>query len=223
MAKVRLSNLERRRLREECRELLSKHIESKIGIKVHPSQVRLMPKPSDPYRWKIIPEREDVLSELFSKNISDHSIRAYRDLCEGVDKTFEAVSSAPPNTNALGSVVSLQDPKASFSAKIEHLENESARFFHELCQWRDKATAESKGRQLAEEEANRLHETNQQLQGRIREYSDRANYLTGQAMKCFEGLDKVLLVLEELRSGLTLGVSFGSTTSRRGEMPCVLK
>jgi hypothetical protein len=78
-----------------------------------------------------------------------------------------------------------------------------------VCQWRDKATAESKGRQLAEEEANRLYETNQQLQGRIQEYSDRANYLTGRVMKCFEGLDKVLPVLEELKSGLTLVVSSG--------------
>ena len=66
-----------------------------------------MPKSSDPYRWKIIPEKEDALSELFSKNISDHSIRAYRDLCEGVGKTFEAVLSVPPNTDALDSLVSV--------------------------------------------------------------------------------------------------------------------
>lgn len=66
-----------------------------------------MPKSSDPYRWKIIPEKEEVLSELFSKNISDHSIRAYRDLCEGVDKTFEAISSTPLNVKASDSAVSV--------------------------------------------------------------------------------------------------------------------
>jgi len=68
--------------------------------------------------------------------------------------------------------------------------------------------AESKGRHLAEEEVNRLEETNQQLQDRIRDYSDRANYLKGQIMKCFQGLDQVVPVLEELKSGVTLGVPF---------------
>lgn len=186
-----------------------------------------MPKSSDPYRWKIMPEKEEVLSGLFSKNISDHSVRAYRELCEGLDKTFEAVSPTPPITGDRDSIVSvsrrnirnhlgfpnkvlqLQGPEASFSAKIEHLENENDRLLHELCQWRDKATAESRGRQHAEEQANRLYDTNQQLQDQIRDYSARANYLTGRVMKCFEGLDQVIPVLEELKSGLNLDVSSG--------------
>jgi hypothetical protein len=51
---------------------------------------------SDLYRWKIIPGQEEALSKLFSKSISDHSIGAYRQLCEGVDKTFEAIPTSPP-------------------------------------------------------------------------------------------------------------------------------
>lgn len=63
-----------------------------------------MPKSSDPYRWKIMSGKEDTVSGLFSKNLSDHSIGAYRELCEGLDKIFEAV---PPTLTALDTPNSL--------------------------------------------------------------------------------------------------------------------
>ena len=45
------------------------------------------------------------LTELFSKNISDHSAGAYRELCEGVGKTFEAVPPILPDaSNSIASV-----------------------------------------------------------------------------------------------------------------------
>lgn len=64
---------------------------SKLGIIIEPSQVRLIPGPDDPYIWKVLPEKGELFSRIFSKNISDHSIGAYKELCEGVGKTFEAV------------------------------------------------------------------------------------------------------------------------------------
>ena len=106
MQPVRSSNIERRRLRNECRKKLSKHIckieqssihiyaypfsGKKLGIAIEPSQVRLIPRAQDPYVWKILPEKRDVLSKMFSKNISDHSIGTYKELCKGVGVTFEA-------------------------------------------------------------------------------------------------------------------------------------
>jgi len=36
-----------------------------------------------------------------------------------------------------------------------------------------------------------------------------ANSLTGRVVKCFRGLDKVLPILEELKSGVTMGVPVG--------------
>ncbi|KAF2806406.1 uncharacterized protein BDZ99DRAFT_348577, partial [Mytilinidion resinicola] len=88
------SNVERRRLREECREKLSKHIQRRLNITIRPSEVRLNPSATDPYAWKILPEKEGLLSKIFSKNISEHSIGAYRELCEEVGITFEAVPSS---------------------------------------------------------------------------------------------------------------------------------
>jgi hypothetical protein len=44
---------------------------------------------------------------LFSKNISDHSIGAYKELCEGIDSAFEAVPVAAPA--GTGSVEHVQE------------------------------------------------------------------------------------------------------------------
>ena len=61
--------------------------ESRTGIEIEPSQVRLIPRPDDPYTWKVLPEKK----YLFSKNISDHSISAYKELCGEIGVLFEAV------------------------------------------------------------------------------------------------------------------------------------
>ena len=58
-----------------------------MGISIEPSQVRLITGTDDPYRWKVLPEKK----HLFSKNISDHSIGAYKELCEGISVAFEVV------------------------------------------------------------------------------------------------------------------------------------
>ena len=58
------------------------------------------------------------LTELFSKNISDHSTGAYRELCEGVDKTFEAVPSTLTLADASNSIVPVW--KTNIGARREH-------------------------------------------------------------------------------------------------------
>lgn len=58
------------------------------------------------------------LTELFSKNISDHSAGAYRELCEGVDKAFEAVPSILTLADASNSIVSVW--KSNIGARREY-------------------------------------------------------------------------------------------------------
>lgn len=103
MAPIRSGNLDRSRWRNSCREELSQHIreslyqispsallivlENRLGIKIEPSQVRLITRADDPYTWKVLPEKR----HLFLKNISDHSIGAYKELCKGIGVAFEAV------------------------------------------------------------------------------------------------------------------------------------
>jgi hypothetical protein len=67
--------------------------EKRLGIEIKPSQVRLNPGGNEPYLWKILPEKQEQFSMIFSKSLSDHSISAYRELSEGVGVTFEAMPS----------------------------------------------------------------------------------------------------------------------------------
>jgi hypothetical protein len=60
----------------------------RLGILVEPSQVRLKPNPDDGYLW----EKLDNKEHLFSKNISDHSTGALKELYRDVGLSFEAVA-----------------------------------------------------------------------------------------------------------------------------------
>lgn len=61
----------------------------------------------DPYTWQALPEKQAP----FSKNLSDHSIGAYKKLWAGVGQTFEAVPKhlvADPTHQSCMITVSLQ-------------------------------------------------------------------------------------------------------------------
>jgi hypothetical protein len=93
--------------------------ESRIGISIEPSQVRLTPGPVDLYRWKVLP----VKRQLFSKNLSDHSIGAYKELYRGVGISFEAISITATQTKT-GSEDIVQDV-LSLAEVYKHLEFQS--------------------------------------------------------------------------------------------------
>ena len=88
-----------------------------MGIIVEPSQVRLGPGADDQYIWKILPEKKELLSRIFEKNLSDHSIGAYKELFQRVGVTFEAVPIAATtginNANALDSLLCLNVSRMS--------------------------------------------------------------------------------------------------------------
>ena len=67
---------------------------TKLGITVEPAEVRLITSANDPYTWQILAGKE----HLFTKNLSKHSIGAYRELCRGVGVSFETVL-APGSSN----------------------------------------------------------------------------------------------------------------------------
>jgi hypothetical protein len=64
-------------------------------INIHPSKVRLQPAIEDGYEWKPVSKKENPFrKELFPKQMSKHSIKAYMELCRGVGNSFEAVPSS---------------------------------------------------------------------------------------------------------------------------------
>ncbi|PVH67505.1 hypothetical protein DL98DRAFT_475594, partial [Cadophora sp. DSE1049] len=143
MALPRPSNLDRARWRTECREKLSEHIRSKLGILVDPSEVRLITRVEDPYSWQFLPAR----THLFEKNLSKHSIGAYMELCREVGVSFEAVAKEH---------ILFTSPAASFTDRIAELEAENSKLMSEVHQWKEIAVAESTLKRDVEESANQL-------------------------------------------------------------------
>ncbi len=115
-AASRSSNLKRAEWKRKCREQLSAHIckihqpfqsslanvikDSKLGIMIDSSQVRLKTHLDDTYTWERMEEKE----HLFLKNISDHSTGALKELCEGIGKSFAAIGNRYKREFQAGSV-----------------------------------------------------------------------------------------------------------------------
>jgi hypothetical protein len=76
-----------------------------------------------------------------------------------------------------------------------------------VSEWRDQAAAESKLRQHAEEEVSRLRGSNQQLQLEAHNSEITAEYFRNSILKYTHGLNKILPLLEELKTEMPLGSS----------------
>jgi len=163
--------------------------------------VRLITNGDDPYTWAALPGKE----HLFSKHMSGHSIGAYKELCEGIGVTFEALPVTAEQTSAdclQGKALSIYtrntEAQVSFSAKIAELQEESKRLARELSQWRDQATTESELRQRAEVEITQVTTANQRLQQEVQKHVTMAEYFKNRTVKYSEGVKRMLPVLEEL-------------------------
>ena len=66
-------------------------LDSRLGITVEPSQVRLKTNDDDPYTW----EKTEAISHLFIKNLSEFSIKALQKLCECIDDNCVAATWKP--------------------------------------------------------------------------------------------------------------------------------
>ena len=159
-----------------------------MGIEIKPSEVRLNPRPSDPYTWQALQGKEEAFAKIFARNLSDHSIGTYRLLCSEVGKTFEVVRSSPPcivpestvsvsQVHLLGSEQSptfLQFPSQalSFTMLIDKLKEENTRLAQELHDLRCTADTESSQRQIIEEENRQFRSRLECLQNQVKDDKD---------------------------------------------------
>jgi DNA repair exonuclease SbcCD ATPase subunit len=123
--------------------------ENNLGISINPAQVRLLTSIDDSYAWKALPGKE----HLFKKQLSKHSIGAYMELWREVGVSFEAVlATKSTQRNPQEST----EAKLSFTMTIEDLQGDNAKLANGLSQWKNQVAKESKLKELAEEEVNRL-------------------------------------------------------------------
>jgi hypothetical protein len=73
-----------------------------------------------------------------------------------------------------------------------------------VSEWRDQAAVESKLRQHAEEEISQLIGSNQQLQLEAQNSETTAEYFRNSILKYTHGLNKILPLLEELKTEMPL-------------------
>jgi hypothetical protein len=125
---------------------------------VKPSEVRLKPGRDNAYRWKVVPGKEHLLAHLFSKSISEHSVSAYKELCAGIGRVFEAVAPTDEiadgvqTTEGFGRFKSCspEEIDMSFSAQIARLEEENVRLSTDAEEVKMQLSVESQRRQEVE-------------------------------------------------------------------------
>jgi hypothetical protein len=78
---------------------------------IKPSQVRLNPGTNNLYIWKIILEKEEHFSIIFSKNLNDYSIGVYRELCDKINEYFKTLPSDTYSANAPNDIISICERK----------------------------------------------------------------------------------------------------------------
>jgi len=195
MASARNSNLERGRWRIKCRQDLSEHIKDALGIIIEPSQVRLITTDDDPYGWAVLPEKR----HLFSKNLSNHSIGAYKELCECVGISFEAVLKRSPARDSIDPfAVYSPKPNRSFSAQIAELENKAEKLTEEVSYWRIQADRLLQSKNSVEEELRLVMVENR----RHRQDKEENSRFKKTAISCFQNLEKILPLVDELKASL---------------------
>ena len=65
---------------------------TRLGILVKPEDVRLLTSPDDLYTWRVLPEFDHPATHnIFEKQLSKHSISAYRHLYREIGQSIEAV------------------------------------------------------------------------------------------------------------------------------------
>lgn len=148
---------------------------------------------------------------MFSKNISDHSISAYKELCDGVGRTFEAIPAEQGNSaDSLGMLdgavaSTVGKTEISFSALIDRLQGENALLNHVMEEMRTQVSAELERRRHAERELERLKEVNQRLQEESEENLSVSMRLKGVFDAQSQGLKSAVQELQALQEGLFMG------------------
>lgn len=143
------------------------------------------------------------------KNISNHSIRALKELYREVGKSFEAVGNGKSQVLQDGGVTTSHCPKegASFHSRIYELQSRLTIQTSELRQWQSKVESESEIRQQAERRVGELErmiqairDDNQRLECHIQDWKIIAERCETRKIKLEQAMTKILICLEEIES-----------------------
>lgn len=212
-------NEERRCLVKKCREELAAHIsktdfigismliadfskEERTGITIEPLKVRLVTKQSDVYTWVYTAE----VAHLFSKNLSDHGMMAYKELCREVGQSFHAVTFAKAATSAehlsLGLYrVSTYPPASNVPAETGAMTHGDL-VAHTTCQLyltEESLKVETASRECLQKELESLNVEYEHLAQQFRQQTEKASQSESMLYKCLEVINQMASLAEEVQ------------------------
>ena len=177
----------------------------------------------DQYRWRVLPE----LQHLFTKQLSDHTLGAFKDLCEGLGKTFEAVPQTEGRsiTPSIGSAISVptrvsqvtrqvvlvltneklstSSAQTSLSSRIDELQELNAELVKEISSLHDQVASELAVKKRLEGELGLLNETNRQLRQEIEKKAQERDYFWVASVKYAEGIRRMVPIIDGLKNTAT--------------------
>ncbi len=172
----------------------------------------------DQYRWQVLPE----IQHLFTKQLSDHTRGAFKNLCEGLGNTFEAIPqtegrsitpsirsaiSAPTRVSQVTRQVvlvltneklSTSSVQTSLSSRIDELQELNADLVKEISSLQDQVAFEMAVKERLEGELGLLNETNRQLRQEIQKKTQERDYFRIATAQYAEGIRRMLPIIEGL-------------------------
>ncbi|PNH45135.1 hypothetical protein VD0003_g9287 [Verticillium dahliae] len=150
--------------------MLAQHLEARLGIILDPSQVRLQTSREDAYDWQVLPEKQ----HLFEKNLSNHSIRVYKELCDSVGVSFEAVPKATAPAYSGQQTFQLQLLKLQLEAEVKQRLN-------------------------LDDKLKLSYDRTEELQSDLKSAARGETYFRDIAMKYSRGISRLVPILDELQ------------------------
>ncbi|KAI0398859.1 hypothetical protein F4802DRAFT_613309 [Xylaria palmicola] len=176
-----------------------KKLKAKLGLRLPPSQVRLHTTREDAYSWKILPE----MQHLFSKNLSDHSVGAYKELCDKVGVAFEAVQSIPESPQTLPGqrTWSSAHPRPrSFTSQISKLQAQNDLLSEQLRVVKLQLETEVNLRASLNEKLKLAYERSEHLQKELQAAARGETYFRSMAFEYSRGISKLVPILNQLQA-----------------------
>lgn len=180
---------------------------------VEPAKVRLTNTAKECYSWSYRPE----VAHLFSRNLSDHRLSAYEDLCSEVGVSFEAITpfgangsiavqtdAAAPQLRAILPQQPHHDRhSAAKTVEAKKSRGERETFLQEMMQLQERLDAEEAGKRRLEQELEAARAECGRLTRECTETAERFIASETLLCKCLHTLESIPTSVAELREEIS--------------------
>ncbi|KAK8125025.1 uncharacterized protein PG998_000784 [Apiospora kogelbergensis] len=165
-------------------------------------KVRLHSTREDGYSWQVLEDKK----YLFAKNLSDHTAKAYKELCDGVGVSFEAVRTQPKSTPGQNAFNCIEPECPSFTARINELQVQNGYLSQQLNLLKFQLEAEIKLRLGVEEKQKLADERADSVQEKLESALRREEYFRSMAQKYSGAFAKLAPIMSDIQEnpGITV-------------------